>query len=158
MGGHAAGREAAELARATIFETFERAPDGAPPARVLREALVEANRRVHVMTTTEVAQGRPGATVVAALMHAHGTELAHVGDSRAYFIHEGQIGRLTRDHSVVQEMVDRGLLTSQEAAHHPDANQITRALGMAPGARARRRPRSPCVTSPATRSSSARTA
>jgi PPM family protein phosphatase len=140
MGGHAAGREAAELALATIFKTFEQAPEGAPPADVLRAAIEEASRRVHAMPTSEVALGRPGSTVVAVLMHAEGTEVAHVGDSRAYLIHEGQIFRVTRDHSIVQEMVDRGLLTVQQAAQHPDANRITRALGMAPEIEADVRP------------------
>mgnify|MGYP001430234102 CR=1 FL=1 len=131
MGGHAAGREAAELALSAIFETFDHAPAGTPPAAVLRSAIEEASRRIHTMRTSEIALGRPGSTVVCVLMHADGTEVAHVGDSRAYLVHEGQISRLTRDHSVVQEMVDRGLLTPQQAAHHPDANRITRALGMA---------------------------
>jgi PPM family protein phosphatase len=53
-----------------------------------------------------------------------------VGDSRAYLVHEGQIFRVTKDHSMVQELVDLGLLTPAQAAHHPDANRITRALGM----------------------------
>src|SRR5215469_7382047 len=131
MGGHAGGREAAELGLETIFEAFDEAPDATPPAQVLRAAIEEANRRVHVMRTSEVGFGRPGCTVVAALMHARGTEVAHVGDSRAYHVHGGQIFRLTRDHSLVQELVDRGLLTPQQAANHPDANRITRALGMA---------------------------
>ena len=132
MGGHAAGREAAELALSTIFEVFDQAPPGVAAADVLRTAIEEASRRIHTMPTSEAALGRPGSTVVAVLMHAHGTEVAHVGDSRAYLVHEGQIFRVTRDHSIVQEMVDRGLLTPQQAAHHPDANRITRALGMAP--------------------------
>jgi protein phosphatase len=131
MGGHAAGREAAELALSAIFETFDQMPDGTAPALVLRAAVEEASRRIHTMRTSEIALGRPGSTAVAVLMHAGGTEVAHVGDSRAYLVHEGQISRLTRDHSMVQEMVDRGLLTPQQAAHHPDANRITRALGMA---------------------------
>jgi serine/threonine protein phosphatase PrpC len=132
MGGHAAGREAAELALATIFEVFDAAADDAPPAHVLRAALEDASRRVHVMQTSEVAAGRPGSTVVALLLHVLGTEIAHVGDSRGYLVHEGQIFRMTRDHSIVQELVDRGLLTPQQAPHHPEANRITRALGMAP--------------------------
>ncbi len=140
MGGHAAGREAAELAVATIFEMFDRAPDGAAPGQVLKAALEEASRRVHFMRTSEVAMGRPGSTAAAVLLHAHGTEVAHVGDSRVYLVHEGQIVRVTRDHSVVQELVDRGLLTLQQAAHHPDANRITRALGMAPEVEADLRP------------------
>jgi PPM family protein phosphatase len=140
MGGHAAGREAAELALSTIFEMFEQAPPGAAPADVLRSAIEEASRRIHTMPTEEAALGRPGSTVVAIVMHAHGTDVAHVGDSRAYLVHEGQIFRVTRDHSVVQEMVDRGLLTAAQAAHHPDANRITRALGMAPEVEADVRP------------------
>ena len=132
MGGHAGGREAAELALATIFEVFEEAPPEAPPGEALRQALEEANRRVHVMHTNEIGFGRPGSTVVAILMHALGTEVAHVGDSRAYLAHAGEVIRLTRDHSIVQELVDRGLLTAQQATNHPDANRITRALGMAP--------------------------
>jgi PPM family protein phosphatase len=131
MGGHAAGREAAELALTTIFDVFDGAAEGALPGQVLRSAIEEASRRVHVMHTSEVAMGRPGSTVVAVLLHAMGTEVAHVGDSRAYLVQQGQVFRLTRDHSIVQELVDRGLLTPQQATHHPEANRITRALGMA---------------------------
>jgi PPM family protein phosphatase len=140
MGGHAAGREAAELALATIFESFEGALPGASPAATLRAAVEEASRRVYSMPTSEIALGRPGSTLVAVLMHAQGTEVVHVGDSRAYLVHEGQISRVTRDHSVVQEMVDRGLLTQEQATRHPDANRITRALGMAPEIEAEVRP------------------
>jgi protein phosphatase len=140
MGGHAAGKEAAELALATIFEVFETAPDGTAPGHVLEEAVEEASRRIHVMHTSEVAMGRPGSTAVAVLMHAGGTEVVHVGDSRVYLVHEAQIFRVTRDHSIVQELVDRGLLTLEQAAHHPDANRITRALGMSPDVDAELRP------------------
>ncbi|MGO9836845.1 MAG: PP2C family protein-serine/threonine phosphatase [Polyangiaceae bacterium] len=140
MGGHAAGREAAELALQAIFETFENAPESIAPAQVLRSAIEEASRRVHVMATSEVALGRPGSTVVAILLHGGGTEVGHIGDSRAYLIHEGQISRITRDHSIVQELVDHGLITADQASRHPDANRITRALGMAPEVEADLRP------------------
>jgi protein phosphatase len=140
MGGHAAGREAAELAVATIIEMFDRADAATPPGQVLKAAIEEASKRVHFMRTSEVAAGRPGSTAVAILMHAGGTEVAHVGDSRAYLLHEGQVFRITRDHSIVQEMVDRGLLTPEQASKHPDANRITRALGMAPEVEAELRP------------------
>lgn len=140
MGGHAAGREAAELALLTIFETFEKAADVTPPAQVLRAAIEEASRRVHVMATSEVALGRPGSTVVAILLHASGTEVGHIGDSRAYLVQQGQISRVTRDHSIVQELVDHGLLSADQASRHPDANRITRALGMAPEVEAEMRP------------------
>jgi protein phosphatase len=140
MGGHAAGREAAELALAAILETFENAPEGTSPAAVLRSAIEEASRRVHVMPTNEVAMGRPGSTVVAVVLHRGGTEVGHIGDSRAYLVHEGRISRITRDHSIVQELVDHGLLTLDQAPRHPDANRITRALGMAPEVEAELRP------------------
>ena len=140
MGGHAAGKEAAELALATILEVFEKADAGTPPGQVLKGSIEEASRRVNVMRTSEVAMGRPGSTAVAVLMHAGGTEVAHVGDSRVYLVHEGQISRVTRDHSMVQELVDRGLLTPAQAAHHPDANRITRALGMSNDVEAELRP------------------
>lgn len=141
MGGHAAGREAAELALETIFDAFDRADDEAPPAQVLRSAIEDASHRVHFMRTSEIGAGRPGSTVVAILLHALGTEVAHVGDSRAYLVHEGRILRLTRDHSIVQELVDRGLLTQKQAIHHPEANRITRALGMTPDVNVEARPR-----------------
>jgi protein phosphatase len=58
--------------------------------------------------------------------------VAHVGDSRAFLVHAGSIFQVTRDHSMVQQMVDAQLLTPEQAAHHPEANKITRALGIAP--------------------------
>ncbi len=140
MGGHAAGREAAELALSIIFEVFGAAPEGSAPAHVLRSAIEEASRRVYRMTTSEVAMGRPGSTVVAVLLHEAGTDVAHVGDSRAFLVHEGQIYRLTRDHSIVEELVRRGIITAEQAAHHPDANRITRALGISPEVEAELRP------------------
>jgi PPM family protein phosphatase len=66
------------------------------------------------------------------LIHAAGVDVSHVGDSRAYLIRDGVIYRLTRDHSVVQHMIDAGMLSPADAATHPDANRITRALGMTP--------------------------
>src|SRR5579863_1696149 len=91
IGGHAAGREAPETARATIFDAFEHADDKTPPGLVLRDAIQEASRRVHDLRAGDLGAGRPGSTVAAVLLHDSGTEIAHVGDSRAYLIHEGQI-------------------------------------------------------------------
>ena len=132
MGGHAGGREAANLALETILSYFDAAPDAAPGGLVLKEAIALANHRVHTMRVAEVANGRPGSTVVAVLLHAGGTEVAHVGDSRVYLAHQGQIFQVTKDHSAVQQLVDAGLLSPIQAASHPHANQITRALGMTP--------------------------
>jgi serine/threonine protein phosphatase PrpC len=130
MGGHAGGAEASAAALATIFECFEKAPPTTPPRDVLRDAIRLANVRVRSVVVSDPAGGRPGSTVVAVLVHAGGTEVAHVGDSRAFHVQQGRIAQVTRDHSMVQEMVQAKILTPDQAAVHPDANKITRALGI----------------------------
>lgn len=130
MGGHAGGREASELAIKTIVEIVEAAPPVANPGAALKRAIEEANARIWSMPTAE-AGFRPGSTVVAILAHDGGAEIAHVGDSRIYLVHGGAISQVTRDHSMVQEMVDRNIIRAEDAAKHPDANKILRALGIA---------------------------
>ena len=130
MGGHAGGKEASELATKTIQEIVTAAPEVTSPRDALRVAIEEANRRVWGMPTDEGGY-RPGSTVVAVLAHAAGAEVAHVGDSRVYLLHAGAITQVTKDHSMVQEMVDRNIIKAEDAAKHPDANKIMRALGIA---------------------------
>jgi protein phosphatase len=132
MGGHYGGKEASRLAIATIFEVFEQAPWGMAPVDALKAAIEEAGRRVYRLGGPPENRTRPGSTVVAMVLHDRGVDVAHVGDSRAYCIRSGQIYPLTRDHSMVQGMIDAGLLTEAQAIGHPDANKITRALGMKP--------------------------
>ena len=130
MGGHAGGKEASELAVKSILEIVAAAPDLTTPRDALRVAIEEANRRVWGMPTEEGGY-RPGSTVVAVLVHPGGAEVAHVGDSRVYLVHAGAITQITKDHSMVQEMVDRNIIKAEDAAGHPDANKIMRALGIA---------------------------
>ena len=130
MGGHAGGKEASELAVKSIVEIVTAAPEKTAPRDALRVAIEEANRRVWSMPTSE-GGFRPGSTVVAILAHAGGAEIAHVGDSRIYLVHSGAITQVTKDHSMVQEMVDRNIIKAEDAAKHPDANKIMRALGIA---------------------------
>ncbi|MDF2697189.1 MAG: serine/threonine phosphatase PrpC [Labilithrix sp.] len=130
MGGHAGGKEASELAIKTIVEIIEAAPAATSPGIALKRAIEEANARIWSMPTAEAGY-RPGSTVVAVLAHEGGAEVAHVGDSRLYLVHAGAISQVTRDHSMVQEMVDRNLIRAEDAAKHPDANKILRALGIA---------------------------
>jgi protein phosphatase len=130
MGGHASGREASTLAVSTIATEVLKAPQGSSPGEALRTAMQVANRRVYEMGGPPSNQGRPGSTCVALLIHPLGVEVAHLGDSRAYLVRGGQIWPLTRDHSMVQQMVDAGLLRPEEVATHPDNNKISRALGM----------------------------
>jgi serine/threonine protein phosphatase PrpC len=139
MGGHAGGKEASELAVRTILEVMGAATPKTPARDALRVALEEANRRVWSMPTAEAGY-RPGSTVVAVLVHELGAEVAHVGDSRVYLLHAGAVSQVTRDHSMVQEMVDRKLIRAEDAASHPDANKILRALGIAKEAEVEVRP------------------
>lgn len=132
MGGHYGGRDASQLAIKTIFEVFEQAPGHLAPPHVLKGAIEEAGRRVYTLGGPPENRTRPGSTCVALLLHDRGVEVAHVGDSRGYIIRAGQIYPITRDHSMVQGMIDAGLLTEEQAVGHPDGNKITRALGMKP--------------------------
>ena len=132
MGGHYGGKEASRTAITTIFELFDQASPHGAPAQVLKAAIEEAGRRVYLLGGPPENRVRPGSTVVALLLHEHGLDVAHVGDSRAYIIRSNRIYPLTRDHSMVQGMIDAGMLTEESAMGHPDSNKITRALGMRP--------------------------
>ncbi|AUX21746.1 phosphoprotein phosphatase [Sorangium cellulosum] len=132
MGGHYGGSEASRTAITTIFEVIEQTPATVDPRAVLRAAIEEAGRRVYRLGGPAENRVRPGSTVVAMILHDRGVDIAHVGDSRAYVIRANQIYPLTRDHSMVQGMLDAGMITEAQAIGHPDANKITRALGMRP--------------------------
>lgn len=132
MGGHYGGQEASRRAITTIFEQFDQASSQLTPAQALKHSIEVAARRVYELGGSTDNKVRPGSTVVAMLLHDDGLDVAHVGDSRAYVIRSGQIYPLTRDHSMVQAMIDAGFITEEQAIGHPDANKITRALGMKP--------------------------
>jgi serine/threonine protein phosphatase PrpC len=122
MGGHSRGDAAAEAVIGALAAlTGPISPDR------LNAALQRANREIY-----RTWGGKSGATLV--LLHVDqgvGT-LRWAGDSRAYLIRNERLDLLTRDHSVVQELVEAGLVEADRAAHHPHANVITRALGIAP--------------------------
>jgi protein phosphatase len=132
MGGHALGQEASRLAVTTILQWVDAAAPGTTPGAALSHAIVEAGRRVYAMGGAGPLAGRPGSTCVALLVHGAAVEVAHVGDSRAYFIRNGHIWPLTKDHSIVQQLLDQGAITPEQAVLHPEGNKITRALGMKP--------------------------
>jgi serine/threonine protein phosphatase PrpC len=140
MGGHASGREASNAAIRTIHDLVARAANAADPGEVLRAAIAAAGRTVYGLGGTTTDPARPGSTCVAMLIHPLGTEIAHVGDSRGYVVRGGKVWPLTRDHSMVRELVDAGLLRPEAAANHPEANKITRALGISPEVEVELRP------------------
>ncbi|WP_299132508.1 protein phosphatase 2C domain-containing protein [uncultured Amaricoccus sp.] len=122
MGGYGHGEIAADI----VIDTLSRLPHGAPPA-LLVTALEAANAEVRRRAADGL--GRMGATVVAAMVAAEAATIAWVGDSRAYRLSGGRLGRLTHDHSVVQELIDRGQLDPAAAEADPRSHIVTRAIG-----------------------------
>lgn len=129
MGGQAGGDVASRIA----VETIERCVSNGDP---LSEAIVQADNAI--VTAAATGKGRPnmGTTIVALQIEGDLYRIAWVGDSRAYLINRG-IQRLSRDHSLVQELLDRGTINENEARRHPRRNVITRALGSIHGDRDR---------------------
>ncbi len=125
MGGHAAGEVASEIAVDVIADLAPEHPDG----EALAHAVKEANRAV--IQAAREGRGREGmgTTVTAALLEGERLVIAQVGDSRAYLLHQGKLQQLTRDHSLVADMIEAGQLTPEEARTHPQRSVITRALG-----------------------------
>src|SRR5436190_7977147 len=125
MGGAQAGEVASEIA----VESFDHGlPDGSP-AEALTKIIQDANRRIHDRSRSDEQHSGMGTTCTAAYVGESDVTVAHVGDSRAYLWRNGDLTRLTRDHSLVGELVARGKLTEEQAESHPQRSVITRALG-----------------------------
>ena len=133
MGGAKGGREASQGACNVIENFFQEqyAQCGAGQEEPFRKkALLYANRFVFQKAAHEEALAGMGTTAVCALVRSGNVYLCHAGDSRAYLIRDGKLTQLTHDHSYVQELVDCGTITEEEAEHHPQKNIITKALGV----------------------------
>ena len=133
MGGAAGGRLASQIATETFVDELERllAP-GMEPEQLLSvsaRAVFAANQAVREAAAESEAYQNMGTTLVAAVSYAGGTVVTNGGDSRAYHVTREGITRVTKDHSLVERMVDRGDITAEEARRHPSRNLITRALG-----------------------------
>lgn len=133
MGGAAGGRIASTLAAETYVAELDKVlkPDMTPEQ--LREAssyaVAMANQAVENRAMEDAELSNMGTTLVSAIAYEGGTVITNIGDSRAYYITEAGITRITKDHSLVESMVDHGDITADEARHHPNRNLITRALG-----------------------------
>ncbi len=128
------GAQAGEVASKAAAEAFDRELPQAPPERVLRETIETANRAIHERARNDPDLAGMGTTITAAIVVPEAEEVAigHVGDSRAYRLRGGKLERLTRDHSLVEEMRRKGQLTEAQAEDHPQRSIITRALGPEP--------------------------
>lgn len=129
MGGHQGGATASRIAVETIGEVF--GSSQSDPQTMLREAFITANNRVYQMAADNPELRGMGTTAVSLLLEpGGGCWVAHIGDSRAYRFSRGKLEPLTADHSVVAEMVRRGLITPEEAEVHPRRNEILRSVGV----------------------------
>ncbi len=129
MGGAQAGEVASQMAA----ESFESGlPGGRSPAEGLVHLIEEANRRIYERSRNEAQRAGMGTTVTAAYVGESEVTIGHVGDSRAYVLRNGDLIRLTRDHSLVGELVLRGKLTEEQAERHPQRSVITRSVGPEP--------------------------
>ncbi len=126
MGGAQAGEVASEIA----VRQFEGGlPDGQEPGEALASLIQAANARIHEQARSDAQHAGMGTTTTAAYLTGDTVVVAHVGDSRCYLLRGGDLIRLTRDHSLVGELVARGKLTEEQAESHPQRSVITRALG-----------------------------
>lgn len=134
MGGAAEGALASSLAVRAIKERIaERYYDGMSDISLkslMVSAIENANRHIYDLSLTDKKYEGMGTTVVAAIAAGSYVYIVHAGDSRAYKITDGRLYQLTRDHSVVQRMLENGEITASEAVDHPSKHIITRALGV----------------------------
>ena len=129
MGGHQAGEVASRLAVYTL-ESYAGLLSGASdPAPLLEQAFKEANRQIRRQGELNPNQYGMGTTLTAALLNGRRLVAAHVGDSRLYLWRSRRLRRLTRDHSVVEELLQNGAISPQAALNHPFRHVLTRALG-----------------------------
>ena len=128
IGGHRAGEVAAELAVETISQ-YVSASDASQPAEILHQAVTRASQVILARAAGAPEQSGMGATCVCAWVIGEQLFAAWVGDSRLYLLRGGQIHRLTTDHTWVQEAMEHGALTPEQARNHPNAHVIRRHLG-----------------------------
>ena len=134
MGGHSGGNVASKIATDTISDRIK---ENIRPAmrelsvrNMLESAVVTANADIYVRASKEKELAGMGTTVVAVVCMNSKAVIAQVGDSRCYLLRKDKIIQLTKDHSLVQQLVDSGSITKEEAVHHHLKNVITRALGI----------------------------
>ncbi|MEZ4316055.1 MAG: protein phosphatase 2C domain-containing protein [Myxococcota bacterium] len=131
MGGHVGGAQASNLAVRTVHDCIQELAQSNELSEALRISLERANQAIYEAARKNHRLMGMGTTAVAAVLTTDGfVHIAHVGDSRAYLINEGQAVQVTRDHTMVNLFVDAELLTPEDAATHPEAHVLSRSLGV----------------------------
>lgn len=131
MGGYEGGQEASRLAVETLMEVY-RDFGGDDPQAALVEALQTAHEQIREYSFAHPELRGMGTTCTAAAIVQDALYYVHVGDTRLYLIRDGQITRVTRDHSYVGRLVESGMISREEAETHPQRNILTAALGTNP--------------------------
>ncbi len=133
MGGHNAGevasKMATELIRSAVMEGFDPKMDYVELGELVRRSILYANEEIYRKSRAEQNNKGMGTTATAAFVYAGKLITANVGDSRVYTVKDGEIRQITRDHSYVEELVELGEISPENAKNHPQKNYITRALG-----------------------------
>lgn len=129
MGGHAAGDYASKFTVERVTD-YIRSSGTKKPAALLREAVMQANHELLEVASSDAEKFGMGTTIVAATVAGDKLYTANVGDSRLYVLNHDGITQITRDHSLVEEMVRMGEMNKEDAKTHPDKNIITRAVGV----------------------------
>lgn len=131
MGGHAAGEVASEMAVQIVARDLTDVRDltSGDAGTRMADALKSANRAIYERTIQEAEKQGMGTTASCLLMGQGRYLIGHIGDSRIYLLRDGVLRQITKDHSYVQEQVDAGFLTPEQARYHPYSNVITRCVG-----------------------------
>ncbi|MBC8090155.1 MAG: Stp1/IreP family PP2C-type Ser/Thr phosphatase [Phycisphaerae bacterium] len=131
MGGHAAGEIASEMAVQIVAREMvqTRILTGEEPLTAMSDALRSANRAIFERTIVEADKQGMGTTASCLMLGTGRYVIGHIGDSRIYLLRDGTFRQVTKDHSYVQEQVDAGFLTPEQARYHPYSNVITRCVG-----------------------------
>lgn len=129
-GGNIASLAACDIISQKIKKDYKEGMSANSVKAMLQSVISEANASIYDMAAKDEALEGMGTTAVIALVVNRLAHIVHVGDSRAYYLNKDGIVRLTRDHSVVQDLLETGQLTEQEARKHPKKNIITKAIGV----------------------------
>ena len=143
MGGYNAGEVASGMATTVLSTELDTAfatrspddvnPDGTPYSHAaVREQVSRTNSAIYNAAESQPQYAGMGTTLVLALFHDDRVTAAHIGDSRLYRLRDGALEQLTRDHSLLQEQIDAGMISAEEARHSQNKNLVTRALGVDP--------------------------
>ena len=134
MGGHKAGEVASNLAVNVVGTVLEKAIECSiaeeEVAGLISNSIKTANREIVKAAIENQEYNGMGTTLTMAVLLGKSVYIGHVGDSRVYLIRNNQIEQITSDHSYIEELVQKGSITRQEAEHHPQKNIVTRALGV----------------------------